>query len=160
MRHLLLKARPHERRVLRSNPFTLLDTFEHELSQAFRRDESRFNFVEKDKHYLLSLDLPGVTKDDIEVHVAEGYLTVQGKRKDHVFEDYDEHYQSFSHSVRLPKDIDDNEVKAHFENGVLMLAVAKKAKDPKRTIEVVDGARTGFWNKLLTSEENSEADAS
>ena len=86
--------------------------------------------------YVISAELPGVKKEDIELHFEKGILTLSGeKRSDHKAEDRDYYRIESSHGkfvrkVRLPDDADSENISAHFETGVLNIRV-KKAESAK-----------------------------
>jgi HSP20 family protein len=88
---------------------------------------------------VLSLDLPGVSGDDVAVEVDDGVLTVSGTRErkhEHSgerFFRYERRFGSFSRSVTLPAGVDEDAIEASFEDGVLEIRVPKPAEQkPKR----------------------------
>lgn len=144
MRNLVLRTRGHR------HPFSLLTAFENELIHAFPYEATRdsaFNYEEKEKHYLLSLDLPGVSLDDISITTSDKVLKVSGERKDKFFATSSKYndYRSFEHTFKLPEETLDKEVQAHFENGVLLLAVPKKLPEPEQEIKITSGPQNSFW---------------
>lgn len=89
-------------------------------------------------------ELPGMTRDDIELEVMEDMLIISGEKR---FESTSEEQgcyrveRSFGHfqrAVPLPSDVDLDRAEARFENGVLTLRVPKAAGEPaaKRRIEI------------------------
>ena len=97
---------------------------------------------ETDTAYLIEAELPGVTKDDVELTYDDGVLTFSGERK---FEAEDEsndyrrierRYGSFSRSFRLPREVKADEVTAAFENGLLTITVPKGEDARPRTIKI------------------------
>lgn len=100
------------------------------------------DIIETEDDYRLELDLPGFTKDNVKISVAEGVLTVSGERKrDH---DYDENYfryferkyGDFSRSFRLPDFVDGDKIGAEYTNGVLALTLPKKEEVKPFSIEI------------------------
>ena len=87
--------------------------------------------------YVVTVELPGASKDDISVECHEHVLIVKGEKRDER-EEKDEHrhyversYGSFTRSFRLPPDAVD-EIKASFRDGVLTIDVSKhEEKKPK-----------------------------
>ena len=85
-----------------------------------------------DDAYHITLELPGVTEDDIDVSVHEGVLTVKGEKTQEREEKGDtwffseRQYGSFSRTFRLPADADGDRVEAHLKDGVLSLSVPKR----------------------------------
>ncbi|KIY69917.1 HSP20-like chaperone [Cylindrobasidium torrendii FP15055 ss-10] len=87
-----------------------------------------------------SFELPGIKKEDINIDVHDGRLTVSGETK--ISEEREEdgyairerRYGKFSRTLRLPQGIKDDEVKAALENGVLTVSFPKAAPEsaPKK----------------------------
>ena len=92
---------------------------------------------------MVKAELPGIAKEDFKVTVSGNTLTVSGEKKqEEKVEKKDYHriersYGSFCRSMRLPKEVDDNKVKASLNNGILevRLSTTKKAKQKKITIK-------------------------
>ncbi len=93
--------------------------------------------------YLFSFDLPGVKKEDIDISVESGVLTVSGERHD-TFEETDKAnvyrresiYGSFSRSFKLPSDGTPDGVEATYHDGVLTVRVPKAEEVKARKIAV------------------------
>lgn len=89
------------------------------LMDAYRTDEG----------LVLTLELPGLSPDQVEVNVARGVLTVSGERPltaevdDDAWLRRERPVGSFSRSVTLPEGTDPEGISARFENGVLELRV-------------------------------------
>jgi len=91
--------------------------------------------------YAVTLELPGTKKEDVTVECHEHLLTVKGeKRSEREEEDEHRHYTErsfgrFSRSVRLPSDAADD-VKAHFDNGVLTIDIPKEEERKPRVVHI------------------------
>ena len=107
----------------------------------------------KDDYYLHSIDLPGVTQENISVEVIKNTLQIQGERQKSWGDSTSRRYGHFSHSLRLPKDSLEESLKAHFENGVLFIAVAKKEEPKAKKVEITKGGKDDLWQQLLKNEE-------
>jgi len=102
------------------------------------------DITEKDDHFLIQADVPGVDPKDIEVSMENGYLTVKGDRKREVKEEKDGYtrferlYGSFYRRFNLSESADENNVSAKSKKGVLEIKVGKKEiAQPKRiTVDV------------------------
>jgi HSP20 family protein len=102
------------------------------------------NFVEKDKAYEITAELPGLDEKDIEVKVANGELTIRGEKKEEKEEKEkgyyisERRYGSFSRYFRVPEGADPDKIEASFKNGVLTVTLPKKleAQKPEKKIEV------------------------
>lgn len=100
------------------------------------------DLYEKDGSYVLTVELPGVEKDDIAISIADNVLTISGE-KHFAGEQQGKRYYiressggSFSRSFRLPKKIEEGNVEATFKDGVLRLVIPHKAEDGARKIEI------------------------
>ncbi len=89
--------------------------------------------------YTVTVELPGVETDDIDVSVNDGVLTLKGEKRSSREEKgeswffSERQYGAFSRSFRLPPDADQNKVSADFKSGVLRISIAKTTKsEPER----------------------------
>ena len=110
----------------------------------------RIDVTEEEKDYLFTAELPGVTEKDVEVTLIDGTLTIKGEKKSEMADKKDEKgnvlrtersYGSFQRSFSLPADIDEDQVSATFDKGVLTVKVAKskEAKARARKVEIKAG---------------------
>lgn len=99
---------------------------------------------ETDDGFMVTADLPGVKKEDIEIDLKDSTLTIKGEKK---FEEkapkenyirIERSYGKFIRSFSLPNNIDSEKIKATFNNGTLELNIPKKedAKPKQITIDV------------------------
>jgi HSP20 family protein len=85
--------------------------------------------------YGISMELPGVAVDDVQIVVQDGTLTVQGeKRLDHTESGQtyffsEREYGAFQRSFRLPPDAAGDRIDAVFKNGVLEVRIPKLQPD-------------------------------
>ena len=93
--------------------------------------------------YEISVELPGVKSEDVDVSVHDHLLTVKGEKRSsreetgrHFFFS-ERQYGAFMRSFRLPADVDEKAIEADFDNGVLTLRAPKTGNaDEARRIEV------------------------
>ncbi len=97
---------------------------------------------EDPKHYTVTVELPGVKKDDVSVEIQEGVLTIRGEKKSER-EEKKEHrrwversFGSFARSFTLPPDADPDRVEASFGDGVLTLQIGKSEEAKPRQIAI------------------------
>jgi HSP20 family protein len=104
-------------------------SFERFVNDAFFSNASRgFEIQQDDKTWTVSLDLPGLTRDDLAINV-EGTVVRIDTRK--------EARRQFKAAYELPQEIDVDATSAKLENGVLTLVLAKKVPvSNARQIEV------------------------
>lgn len=104
---------------------------------------------ETDDCYMVSIDLPGLKKEDIKIDVADNVLNVSGERRNESkFDDGQTHrversYGSFKRSFTLPRAVTADEIEAHFENGVLDVRLPKSKLAQARKIEIQSGKNLG-----------------
>lgn len=90
-------------------------------------------YEDNDNAYVRA-ELPGLSRDDINVEVVEGYLNIEASRKTKDG-DREESFR-FSRSVALPDDVRADAVTAAYENGVLTVTLPKKEEAKPRKISV------------------------
>ncbi len=92
-----------------------------------------------DKVYL-EVELPGVSKDAIDVTVHNGLLRISGERKapegDRNYWVNDRSYGTFDRALSLPEDVDAESIDAHFTEGVLHIVLSKKPEAQPKKIAV------------------------
>ena len=92
---------------------------------------------ENDKEIVLEAELPGIDERDVELVVRDGVLSLKGEKKlerDEKRDNYhlvERSYGSFERSFRLPDSIDEAQIKADFNKGVLRIVVPKRAEAVK-----------------------------
>ena len=102
------------------------------------------DIAEKDDHFLIKADVPGVDPKDIEISMENGLLTMKGERESEIKEDKEGYtrversHGSFYRRFNLPETADSEEISARSNKGVLEITVGKKeaAKPKKITIKV------------------------
>lgn len=94
-------------------------------------------YEDKDNTYVRA-ELPGVSRDDINVEIVDGYLTITAAHKNKTADGKGEESFSFSRSVSVPESVQADKVAAAYENGVLTVTLPKReeAKPKKVTIAV------------------------
>ena len=100
--------------------------------------ENRFpvDLYEDKDHTYVRAELPGVNRDEINVEMVNGYLTISASRKTKGPEG--EESFALNRSVAIPEDVHADQVSAAYENGVLTVTLPKReeAKPRKITVEV------------------------
>jgi HSP20 family protein len=102
------------------------------------------DLIERDGGFELSVELPGLGPDDVEIRMTENTLTVKAEKSEETKDEEGEYhvserrYGTILRSIRLPDGIDTEKVEAKFDNGVLKVSLPKsaKAKASERRIEV------------------------
>ena len=96
---------------------------------------------ETESDIVLSLDLPGVEQDSIDVEVDEGTVTIGGSRErvtreGERFYRVERRFGTFTRSVPLPPGIDESRIQAEYRDGVLEVRIPKPAQAQPRRIQV------------------------
>lgn len=92
--------------------------------------------------FVMSLDLPGVDPEAVEVSVEDSTLTVKGERRfeaETSEEDYirvERRFGSFARTLSLPSGADPERIEASFDRGVLTISVQKAEETKPRKIAV------------------------
>jgi HSP20 family molecular chaperone IbpA len=90
---------------------------------------SRLDFVESPNQFILSLDLPGLEKEQVNMRIQDDLLIVYGERASSKERDEgtshisERSFGSFERRVRLPQSADQGKVEASMENGVLCVKI-------------------------------------
>jgi len=98
-----------------------------------RRSMPAANVRETDKSFELEIAAPGFTKKDFNVSIENDCIIVSAEKKEEKEQKEDNYtrrefgYQSFSRSFNLPANTSEENINAHYEDGVLRLSIAKKA---------------------------------
>jgi HSP20 family protein len=104
---------------------------------------AKVDVAEKNGAYLVSAELPGVKKEDIQVSIdgAQVTLSAEMKREREVSQDervlhVERTYGKFTRSFTLPQELDESKVEAKFRDGVLELTLPKKAAAARKQISI------------------------
>jgi HSP20 family protein len=89
----------------------------------------------------ISAELPGVAKDELEIHAHRDTLTLRGTRRpaaenEQAYHRRERRSGAFTRTIQLPFRVDPEQIEARFENGVLQLSLQRPEEDKPRRIEV------------------------
>ena len=89
----------------------------------------------------ISAELPGVAKDELEIHAHRDTLTLRGIRRpaaenEQAYHRRERRSGAFTRTIQLPFRVDPEQIEARFENGVLQLSLQRPEEDKPRRIEV------------------------
>jgi HSP20 family protein len=108
---------------------------------------------ETEKEVVYAFDLPGIPEDKISVEFDDGSLTVSGERErteqveNERFYRFERRFGSFSRTVGLPQGVTEDDVKAHYRDGVLEITVAKPEAPKPRRIQIGGGEKATIEGK-------------
>ena len=103
------------------------------------------NIKENEKDFELELAVPGRKKEDFQIEINDNVLTISSESKTEENVEKDNYtrrefaYTSFKRAFTLPETIDEDNIKANYDNGILKFTMPKKAEalpKPKRMIEL------------------------
>src|SRR5437879_2197359 len=135
--------------IARWDPFREFSTLQDRMNRLFResygpegRDESLttsqfappVDVYEDEHNVVFKVEVPGIDDKDIDVRVENNVLTVHGERKvekeekEENFRRVERQYGSFTRTFNLPNTVDTDHVQAHYDKGVLRIALPKKAE--------------------------------
>lgn len=100
------------------------------------------NFVETEEAYGVEVEVPGFGRDEIEVTMEQGVLSIHGSRSEETeetegtFHLRERSTGSFARRFKMPRAVDAEKLTATLENGVLRVDLPKAAEAKARTIDV------------------------
>jgi HSP20 family protein len=126
------------------------DRFDRLIERTFGRDRQApwmpaMDVYESDDEVVVTVELPGLSDEDVEVSVEDSTLTVSGSRefsaevKEENYHRIERRYGAFSRAVTLPPEVDTSKVDARFEEGVLTVDVPKIEKAKPNKIQIKAG---------------------
>ncbi len=116
--------------------YDVLDDFFSDTPNVRRNlthDTFKMDIEEKDNEYVVEAELPGINKEEVDIQLDDGRLTISIKReesKDIEEKNYihkERRYSSMSRGVYL-ENIVNNDIKATLEDGVLCITIPKQEK--------------------------------
>jgi HSP20 family protein len=137
--------------LVRWEPFRELASFQNEMSRLMnglfdspgRVTQSWVPVLdvwETDNEVVYAFDLPGIPEELISIEVKDDTLTVTGQREkteetnDEGFYRFERRYGTFARAVGLPQGVNQDQIAARYENGVLEIRVPKPAEQKPRKI--------------------------
>ena len=139
-------------------PFTDLETLQREMNRLFDFSLSRpgyddtsllggqwaplVDIYDSKDNLVVKADLPGLSKEDIQVAIQENILTISGEKKQELNVSENEYlrterfYGSFHRAITLPTEVDRTKVQANFKDGVLELILPKKEEAKPQQIKI------------------------
>ncbi|RMF62504.1 MAG: Hsp20/alpha crystallin family protein [Bacteroidetes bacterium] len=144
--------------IMRYAPVTEMSRLQREVDRLFDRffgnwtEETEgalsqvwtpvVDISETDDAYLVRMDLPGLTRDDVSVTFENGTLQVSGERKQLHEEEGEQFHRierwqgRFFRSFQLGQNVDADKIKATFKDGVLLITVPKREESKPVRIKI------------------------
>lgn len=112
------------------------------LGEGARGLRPPVDVTETDDCYVVTTEIPGVKKADVNVELEEGRLTIRGEKRS----ERDEHSESgrllertfgaFSRTMALPTDADPDKVRASYSDGVLRVEIQKRPEAKPKQVAI------------------------
>ena len=101
------------------------------------------DIYEAENELVLTAEVPGIDEKDVEIKIEDNTLTIQGDRKfeketkEENFHRIERSYGSFYRSFTLPRNIDQDKIKAERENGILKISMPKKPELKPKKVKIL-----------------------
>lgn len=119
--------------------------------------------VEETKdHFLLSVEMPGIAKDDIKLEVVDDHITITGEKRKKEKHSENGHwyrersYGKFTRTFSLPAGTKADSIEADYSDGVLSVLIPKAETIKPRQIKIGESSQVGLFKKLLGERSKSE----
>ena len=100
------------------------------------------DLVEHDDEFVVTVDMPGFERDDVDLKVTDKTLRIAGEHEESVEEDEDRylrrerHHETVRRSITLPTEVDTEGVTAKMNHGVLTVTLPKLDVEESRSIDI------------------------
>jgi HSP20 family protein len=144
--------------ILRFDPFRELIALQDRMNRMFEEsvrtrgaEEGEFasgswappvDIYETQDALLVKAELPEVKREDIDIRLENGVLSLRGQRKlSEELKNYqcyrmESQYGAFSRSFSLPRTVDANKIEASYKDGVLSITIPKREETKARQIQI------------------------
>jgi HSP20 family protein len=141
--------------LLRWEPAREINSLQQEMNRLFntffeapapgsgiRRWVPAMDLVETDDHFVLRADLPGLSREDVDLALDDNVLTLSGERKVEHEGRTGGYYRveraagSFSRSLTLPEGVEGDAITATFDKGVLEVRIPKPEQPKRRKLQI------------------------
>lgn len=127
------------------NALSLLNNFEREFAHPFFHNNwlrdleqsrvqntlsSQMSYDEQKAAWMLTVELAGVTKENLKIDTLDGYLQLAGEKTKGLAQG------KFEGRYHLPENVNLDKIEAKFEDGVLTVELPMIEKQPAKTIQV------------------------
>lgn len=112
------------------------------LQPPFEGRWPKVDVVDREADLLVRAELPGVTREGLDVSVTDRSVTIKATTRKETKEDKDQYHRreitagAFERTLALPEDVDSAQAKASLKDGVLELVLPKRSKGPRQQVKV------------------------
>ncbi|SDC31992.1 Hsp20/alpha crystallin family protein [Geotoga petraea] len=127
------------------SPLDIFDDFE-KMMKGYEKDSfgnMSLDLYETDEAAFIEAELPGVQKDDISINVEDGVLTITAEKnieeeeqKGRKYFTREIKYGSFKRAFEIPEYLNDEEIKAKFNDGILKIEIPRKEEEVKKNKKI------------------------
>ena len=100
------------------------------------------DIAERESEYVVKVELPGVSKDDVRITLEDALLTIRGEKKQEKeskeasYHRMERSYGSFQRSFTLPASVKADRIEASYRDGILTVTLPKADEARRKQIEV------------------------
>lgn len=144
--------------IIRWDPFRDIVTLREKMNRLFEdavtsRGEEKdmisstwapsVDIYETENALVLTAEVPGVDENNIEIKIEDNTLILKGERKfeketnEENYHRIERSYGSFYRSFTIPRNVDQEKIRAEHENGVLRINMPKKPESKPKTVKVL-----------------------
>jgi HSP20 family protein len=172
--------------VIRWEPVRELHSLQQEMNRLFgsfldqpgagspgagRQWIPAMDLVERDEHFVLRADLPGVREEDVAIEIEDAVLTVSGQRRSEREASGEGYHRieratgTFRRSLTLPEGVNPKGINARFDHGVLEVTIPKPTQRTPQRVQIkvggdLDGALGGEASADRTVGDDAAAERS
>ena len=133
--------------TVRSEMDRLMDTFLFGVPQRGDSGEEAewlpaVDVAEMKNEFVVNVEAPGMDPKDFDISLSKGMLTITGEKKqDRVEKEENYHlierrHGTFSRSISLPQEVEDDKISASYKNGVLTVTLPKSEGAKRNEIKI------------------------
>lgn len=161
--------------IFSADPFMRMAQIQREMDRTFRdlqRDSAMpsnwaqtitspsCDIQDAEGHFLVTMDIPGMKKEDIKVELSGNQLSIWGERNEEKEEKKKGNYRSerfygsFARSFTLPDGVKAEDIATEYKDGVLRIAIPKNETAKPKQIKIGEH-KPGFFERLLKKDQKS-----
>lgn len=124
------------------HPFHWPDTVQSHIPMFAEGKIPKVDIIDNEKDMLIRAELPGVDKENLDISMTDNTVTIKAKTSYGKKEEKGDYYRSeitqglYTRTIGLPADVDIDQAKSTFKNGVLEITVPKLERSQRRSIKV------------------------
>jgi len=109
---------------------------------AFGGKTPSVDLIERDDEIIIKAELPGVDKKDMDISATKNTVSIKGTTSHEEKEEKGDYFRTeisrgeYARTLTLPAEVDEDNVKATFKNGILELRLPKLEQSKRKTVEV------------------------